>query len=171
MSAAPRNVLRAAAGAGQVALVVLGLCWVALERPAPLVNVRWRAGLPDDVRTRHEAALHLARGERSDDTWRYELTAPRTDVIRAILTHPDVADTHRLERASATISPDAGTGTLRVWWAGPLRGAGGPRQFRLLYGTLGLLVLLASWAARERPAAGSGARTPGGAGQAPPDIP
>jgi len=131
--------------AGQCALIVLGIAWAVFERPAPFVNIAWRDGLPEPARREVESQLYLENGEPSDGTWRYELASPRTADIRAIVAHPDVRDTHRIERQSAAISADAGRGELRVWWAGPFKGAAGRLEFRLLFGVIACMTVLCAF--------------------------
>ncbi|NOT45785.1 MAG: hypothetical protein HOP14_14385, partial [Acidobacteria bacterium] len=123
--------------AGQIVLVALGLAWATLEAPAPVVNVRWQEDVTPAARREAERTLHLARAEEADGTWRYELASPRSATIAAIVAHPGVEDTHNIDRGTATLSPDAGRGTLRVWWAGPFIGERGRVQFRVLFGLIG----------------------------------
>ena len=131
--------------AGQCVLIVLGIAWAIFERPAPFVNVRWRDGLSAEARRRAESQLYLENREPSGPAWRYELTSPRAAEIAAIIGHPDVQDTHRIERHNATISADAGRGTLRVWWAGPFKGSRSRFEFRAVFGVVGIVTLLCAW--------------------------
>ena len=117
---------------GRCLIIALCLVWALFERRAPFVNVRWRDGLSVETRRQHEIDLHLVNGEPSGDAWRYELASPRPTDIRAIVRHPDVRDTHRIDRDSGTLSADGGYGTVRVWWRGPFVGVHGPLQFRAL---------------------------------------
>jgi hypothetical protein len=142
MTPATRELIHRIAVAGQCVLIVLCMAWAILERPAPYVNVRWREGLSANTRQMAESELYLENGELAGEAWRYELASPRTADIRAIIAHPDVQDTHRIERSTATLSADAGRGTLRVWWAGPFKGADGRLEFRAVFGVLGIVSLL-----------------------------
>ena len=117
---------------GRCLIIALCLVWALFERRAPFVNVRWRDGLSVETRRQHEIDLHLVNGEPSGDAWRYELASPRPADIRAIVRHPDVRDTHRIDRDTGTLSADGGYGTVRVWWRGPFVGVHGPLQFRAL---------------------------------------
>ena len=137
--------------AGQCVLIVLGVAWAVFERTAPFVSVRWREGLSAEARRKADSQLYLENGEPSGPAWRYELTSPRAADIRALIGHPDVQDTYRIERDTATIRADAGRGTLRVWWAGPFKGARSRLEFRVVFGAIGVVTLLcaslssASW--------------------------
>lgn len=142
MMARNHRVIRRLAVAGQCAIIVLGLAWAVLERQAPLVNIRWRDGLSAEARRQAETQLLLARGEPADGAWRYELTSPRSADIAAIIAHPNVQDTHRIDRDHATLSPEAGRGTLRVWWAGPFRGGGSRGESRVVFAAIGLITLI-----------------------------
>ena len=145
MTRATRTSMQRISVAGQCVLIVLGLSWAIFERPAPFVNVRWRDGLSPDARREAEIALYLENGEPAGEAWRYELASPRTADIAAVIGHPAVRDTHRLDRPHAAISADAGRGTLRVWWAGPFKGARGRAQFRTVFAVVGALTLLCAW--------------------------
>ena len=142
MTPATRELIRRTAVGGQCVLILLGVAWAIFERPAPIVNVRWRDGLPTEARRRTEIELYLHNGEPIGEAWRYELASPRTADIRAIIAHPDVADTHHIERYNATLSADASRGTLRIWWAGPFKGVRGRLAFRALFGLIGIVSLL-----------------------------
>jgi hypothetical protein len=142
MMLAPRTVIRRTAVAGQFVLIGLCLAWAVLERPAPLVNVRWREGLSATARRDAETRLYLEKGEPVGEAWRYELASPRRTELAAIVAHPDVRDTHRIDQRTATITADAGRGTLRVWWAGPFKGVEGRRDFRVVLATIGAITLL-----------------------------
>ncbi|MGE0592162.1 MAG: hypothetical protein AB7G23_12075 [Vicinamibacterales bacterium] len=144
------GILHAVSTAGQVVLVTLGLAWAALEAPAPVVNVRWQEDVTPAARRDAERSLHLARGEEADGTWRYELASPRASTIAAIVAHPGVEDTHNIDRGTASLSPEAGRGTLRVWWSGPFVGERGRLQFRVLFGLIGAVTLACAWRARAR---------------------
>jgi hypothetical protein len=133
--------------AGECLLVLLCVTWSLFERPAPFVNIRWREGLSVEARRTAESQLYLENGQLSEGAWRYELTSPRSSEIAAIIAHPDVVDTHRIDRGNATLTADAGRGMLRVWWAGPFKGARSGAQFRVLLGAIALVTLLCAWTA------------------------
>jgi len=135
-----RHSLRRVAVAGQCVLVVLCTAWAIFERPAPVVNVQWREGLSEESRQQAERDLYLERS--TDHEGHYELVSPRQADIAAIVAHPDVDDTHRIDRARATLTADSYTGKLRVWWAGPFKGVEGRVQFRLVFVVLGFITLL-----------------------------
>jgi hypothetical protein len=138
---------RAAVVAGHAVLLVLGVAWAVFERPAPVFNVTWREGLTDAARGSAERQLGLENRQPSNDSFQYELWSPRTREITAIVEHPAVADTGHIDRVAARIAPDAGRGR-RVWWRGPFRGAGSPRQFRVTFAAIAAATLLAAWLAR-----------------------
>ena len=76
--------------------------------PGALVNVRWQPSVDAAERQRIERGLLLVDGlEVSPSTWRYNLTAPFENHIRAIVEHPAVADTHRIDRTRYTLDPEA----------------------------------------------------------------
>ena len=134
---------------GQVLLVVLGTCWGMFSRPAPVVNVTWRAGVSEALRLADEQQLHLTNREASDNAFHYELLTPDFGGIDAIVAHPDIQDTSHIIRREGRIAADAGVGPDRVWWwAGPFRGAGGEREFRIVFAALLLLTAGCGWAAR-----------------------
>ncbi len=136
---------------GQCVLVVLALAWVLLERPAPIVNVRWREGLSVEARQRAESALQLMKGEPTEDAWQYELASPRSADVAALLQHPSVASTGHIDPGARKVSDDAGRGSVRVWWAGPFRGVRGRKEFRAAFAVVAALTLTCSlMAARSR---------------------
>ena len=65
MTPATRELIRKTAVGGQCVLILLGVAWAIFERPAPLVNVRWRDGLSTEARRRTEIELYLQNGEPS----------------------------------------------------------------------------------------------------------
>ncbi len=138
--------------AGQCSLVVLGVAWAVLEKPAPVFTVDWRDGLSDDARRAAELQLHLENGQVSDEARQYELWSPRPADIAAVIAHPDIEDTQHIDRNAATISADAGRGERRVWWAGPFRGGRSRTQFRVVFGVIGVVTLLGTLFVRQRKA-------------------
>ena len=121
-------------------LVVLCTAWAILERQAPVVSVQWREGLSEESRRQTERDLYLER--TTDHEGDYELGSPRRPDIAAIVAHPDVDDTHRIDRAHATLTVDSYRGTRRVWWAGPFKGFDGPVQFRVVLVLIGFITLV-----------------------------
>ena len=76
--------------------------------PPPRINVRWVDGLDADRRRGLEARFGLDAGtETAPSTWRYALVdASRANIV-AIVQHPDVADTHYIDRAEMTLAAGA----------------------------------------------------------------
>lgn len=134
---------------GQCALMALGIAWALFERAAPVVNVRWRDDLDAGERQRIEQELFLEAGEPAGDSWRYDLAWPAASNIAAIIQHPEVIDTHHLDRARNRLAADVAFGRSHVWWVGPFKGARGRAQFRYLFGAIGALTLMCAWLARR----------------------
>jgi hypothetical protein len=130
--------------AGQGLLIALCTAWALFERPAPIVNIDWREGLSAAARRQAERDLSLEFVEDGDEG-HYELGSPRQADIAAIVAHPDVEDTHRIDREHATLTADADRGILRVWWAGPFKGVRGRAQFRVVLVVIGVITLLCAW--------------------------
>jgi hypothetical protein len=88
---------------------------------APRVHVRWSTSVESDQRAALERRFSLVNGQQRDaDTWEYDLADPSPVSITALIQHPDVADTHYLDRATGSVSPDAPIGTVRLndrWFA------------------------------------------------------
>lgn len=139
----PERLRRIALGA-RLLLIVLCIAWAFLEQPAPIVNINWREGLSPEERRRIERDLHLEFVE-DDDEGHYELGSPRQADIAAIVAHPDIDDTHRIDREHATLSADSEPGVVRVWWAGPFKGSRGHRQFRVVVALLGAIAVGCAW--------------------------
>ena len=75
------------------------------------VHVRWQPSVDATERQRLETAWQLVDGQEvSPSTWRYDLTAPTADRLRAIVEHPDAADTHYIDRQRYTLAHE----TLRT---------------------------------------------------------
>ena len=70
------------------------------------VTVRWRSDLPAERRAAFEQRFSLGQGERKPDetpdvnVWNYRVTDLSVDNMRGIVTHPDVVDTHFIDRSS-----------------------------------------------------------------------
>ena len=75
------------------------------------VHVRWQPSVDAAERQRLETGWQFVEGhEVSPATWRYHLTAPSADRLRAIVEHAAVADTHYIDRQRYTLTPE----TLRT---------------------------------------------------------
>jgi hypothetical protein len=88
--------------------VALAILLLALLAPAdPRVNVRWVATATVADRFYAGEKLHLnepdAQGER---TWSYSLSDDSTTNIARLVGHPLVEDTHNIDRARFTITPE-----------------------------------------------------------------
>jgi 4-amino-4-deoxy-L-arabinose transferase-like glycosyltransferase len=76
------------------------------------VNVRWDPSLVPAERQSLEARFHLVDGRHIDgSTWAYDLLNPLPYTIRALVQHPAVADTHRIDRGRFV--PDGAERTAR----------------------------------------------------------
>ncbi len=82
---------------------------------APRVRVRWNATLDADQRAALERQFRLFMGESHDHTtWEYDLVDSSPALVAALVAHPDVADTHYLDRSTGRIAPDAPAGSIRL---------------------------------------------------------
>ena len=80
----------------------------ALPPPPPKINVRWVAGQDADRRRGLEQRFGLDAGnEEAPATWSYALADASRENIIALVQHPDVEDTHRINRAEMTLAADA----------------------------------------------------------------
>jgi hypothetical protein len=73
---------------------------VAISQP---FDIRWKDDVDDATRPRLEAELGLTDAQRVERdtrgrTWEYRLRTPTRDRVRAIVVHPSVEDTARIER-------------------------------------------------------------------------
>ena len=76
--------------------------------PPPRINVRWVDALDADRRSGLEARFGLDAGnEEAPSTWQYALVDASRASIVAIVQHPDVADTHYIDRAKMTLAAGA----------------------------------------------------------------
>ncbi len=110
---------RAMAGLfGRRLVVALSLAAVAICLPpagrmlagtrGAVIHVRWQPSVDEATRRMLEARFRLDDAEHLDGTtWRYDLIDPDTDNIRAIVTDPNVADTHDLDRGTYAVSAAA----------------------------------------------------------------
>jgi hypothetical protein len=72
------------------------------------IHVRWQSSVDESTRRSLESRFRLADGQRlGGATWRYDLTDPRPDNIRALVNDAQVADTHDLDRSTYSITPSA----------------------------------------------------------------
>ena len=72
--------------------------------PPPKINIRWADGLDADRRRGLEARFGLDAGnEGESSTWSYALADASRENITALVRHPDVADTHNIDRAQMTL--------------------------------------------------------------------
>ena len=114
--------LRLPTRAGRVRLIaagaVLALAVSALVyRPpvAPQVNVRWSSAVGDQQRAALEARFHLTHGEwRDERTWTYRIADTTRTNVGALVTHPDVEDTHHIDRRSFDVEGAANL-LNRLW--------------------------------------------------------
>ena len=135
--------------AAQLLLIVLCAAWAFLEKPAPIVNINWREGVSPEERPRIERDLYL-EFVGDDDGGHYELGSPRQADIAAIVAHPDIDDTHRIDRERGTLSADSEPGVVRVWWAGPFKGSRGHRQFRVVVAVIAAIAIACVWVSNQR---------------------
>ena len=76
--------------------------------PPPKINVRWVDGLEAERRRGLEARFGLDAGnEGESSTWSYALADASRENISALVRHPDVADTHNIDRTQMTLATDA----------------------------------------------------------------
>jgi hypothetical protein len=100
-------------------LIVLAICGLAhvfaLPTIAPRVNVRWADRVSDLERATLEQQFRLHEGEhREGSTWAYDLRDPSWSMVRALVAHPAVADTHYINRRFGLVAADAPAGTTRL---------------------------------------------------------
>ena len=98
---------------GVVAVALLAACLpfaarVLVGSPGARVHVRWQASIDEARRHILERQFRLDMLERVDDlTWRYDLIDTSPENIRALVSHPAVADTHEIDRPNYTIAASA----------------------------------------------------------------
>jgi hypothetical protein len=141
--------LRKISVAAQLLLVMLCAAWPFLEKPAPIVNIKWREGLSPDDRRRVERDLYLEFVDDNNEG-HYELGSPRQADIAAIVAHPDIDDTRLIDRARATLSWNSEPGVVRVWWTGPFKGSRGHAQFRLVFAVIATVAFGCAWFSDKR---------------------
>ena len=116
--------------------------------PGAVVNIRWQPSVDAAERQRLETEWQLVNGqESSPSTWRYDLTTPSQDRLRAIVAHAAVADTHNIDRQRYSLAPEASRTARRAGLvtAGSAVVVGLVDRLALLLGMLaGLYVLVRS---------------------------
>ena len=129
------------------ALAIVRSAEIFVRAPNPVINVRWRESLDAARRTALEQRFSLHRLQQIAPTaWRYEVTDPSLENIGGLVRHPDVADTHYIDRTRFEILRDAPTGVRRP---GPLGGRWPAAAYGVVdYGPLVLLALAAATALR-----------------------
>ena len=75
--------------------------------PPPRINVRWVDGLDADRRRGLEARFGLDAEDGESSTWSYGLADASHENITALVGHPDVEDTHNIDRAEMTLAAGA----------------------------------------------------------------
>lgn len=151
MTLETRHLLRRIAVAGHCLLIVLCTGWALFESPAPIINIRWQEGLSEEARRQAERDLYVNEYLENENEGHYEVLSPRRRHIAAIVAHPDVADTFRIDRARATISEDSYPSSRRLWWAGPFMGANSTVQFRVVAALVALITLLCASLSNPHP--------------------
>jgi len=139
-----RRALQLAGACAAAAALILALVPWVFGSPLPMVDIQWRE-IPDDSRVALEQEWQLTEPTRLNaTTWRYVPADRSTPRLRAIVTHPAVADTNGIQRREFRIAdrppltPRRG-GLLDAPMAG--RGARA-----LAYGLGAISVLLCAWA-------------------------
>jgi 4-amino-4-deoxy-L-arabinose transferase-like glycosyltransferase len=92
---------RATVVACVIAAICLPIAGRALAGPRGAhVRVRWEQSLVPAERQLLETRFRLADGAHTEgSTWEYDLLAPSPSIIRALVQHSAVADTHHIDRA------------------------------------------------------------------------
>jgi hypothetical protein len=90
-------------------LLSFAVAGIALLAPAPpRINVRWAERATTSDRVREASQLHLDAPEPNGErTWSYQLLDHSTANIASIVAHPLIDDTHNLDRAGLTLSPES----------------------------------------------------------------
>jgi hypothetical protein len=115
-----RRVAMAGIPAALVALAGLLMLWPDRSpvQRSEQVSVRWHSELSDERRVAFEGKFSLAQGEpkpdRADDenVWNYRVTDLSVENIRGIVTHPDVLDTHFIDRSTFRVQSQPPPGHL-----------------------------------------------------------
>ena len=94
-------------------------------KEGPIVNVRWRASIADAALAQKERAHGLERRESvGDHAWQYELTRWSGSDLESLVTDPDVADTHGIDRRRYRLSEGAPGGVIGMFTGGRSLGEG-----------------------------------------------
>ncbi len=99
-------------GALACALLAGALPFVARAVAGPRgadVHVEWQPSVDEATRQQLAARYRLDKPRKLEDTytWRYDLTDPSRDNIRALVSDPAVNDTHEIDRNEYTLAPTA----------------------------------------------------------------
>ena len=89
-----------------IALCITAVAYIAVRSaaPAPSVHVRWSEDVDDRQREALETRFHLSHGEILDRrTWAYRIEDTTQANVAALVQHPGVEDTHKIDRQSHTI--------------------------------------------------------------------
>jgi hypothetical protein len=79
-------------------------------QPYLIIHVRWPGGISDADRSRLETELHLApHRDIGDHTWEYNLLDRSPENVAAIVRHPLVEDTQRIDRGTLALNASEGT--------------------------------------------------------------
>ena len=99
--------LRVAVVAWMLAAAAYAALRLNFER-APVVHVRWSAGVDGRTRAELEKQLALADGTYdSGQTWAYVLMSPSPANVRALVQSPAIEDTHHIDRQQFRVSASA----------------------------------------------------------------
>ncbi len=90
-----------------------------ISPPLPRINVRWVDGLDADRRRGLEARFGLDAEDGESPTWSYALADASRENITALVQHPDVADTHYIDRAEMTLAAGAFRAPEPSWYRAP----------------------------------------------------
>ncbi len=92
-----------------------GLLRASVSPFAPRVYVRWAPGVLEARRLEVERTFALVEGRlRADTTWEYDLSDLTPSRVLALVGHPDVLDTHYIDRVTGAVEQGAPTGTTRL---------------------------------------------------------
>ena len=83
----------------------------------PRINVRWVDGLDADRRRGLEARFGLDAEEGESSTWSYGLADASLENITALVGHPEVEDTHYIDRVEMTLEEGAFRAAAPRYWA------------------------------------------------------
>jgi hypothetical protein len=113
----PRLLVVAAAAATLVLLVFAGAYYMTYE-PAPNVRVRWRDGVTAERRAEAERRFLLVRPVPYEGrTMAYDLLDISRNNVKALVAHPDIEDTHYIDRAESLVPFGAPYGESWMWIA------------------------------------------------------